>query len=293
RVGRRGLGTAIVEGLRAARGRFVAVMDADLQHPPEVLPRLLEAALRGYDVVVASRYAPGGGVAGWSRRRLLMSRAAVLLAHLLLPESRATSDPMSGFWLVRREALEGVELEGRSWKVLLELLAKKPRLRVADVAYTFEPRVHGESKLGASTVAGYVAELLRLSRYRVLRFALVGATGTLVNAAVAEALSSAGAPGPLALALGWEAGLTWNFILHDRWTFRGRRSLPGLRGALRYWLRYHLAAGLGFTLYMAAGSLLLALGAAPWQAVLGGVAAGFTANYLASEHRVWSPRERG
>ena len=287
RVGRRGLGSAIVEGLRSARGRYVAVIDADLQHPPELLPRLVEEAeRRGADIVVATRYAEGGGVEGWSRLRLLVSRAAGLLAHLLLPEARKTSDPMSGYWLVRRSLLEGVELRGDSWKVLLELLVRARGARVAEVPYVFRERRRGESKLGPGAMAGYVASLLRLSGYRVAKFAAVGATGAAVNLAAAAALRGH-VPDVAAYAAGWEAGLTWNYLLHDAWTFRGRRRERGLRGGLRYWARYHRAAAAGFAAYIAVAYAARLMGAGYLAAPLLGILAGFAANYLISEHHVW------
>jgi dolichol-phosphate mannosyltransferase len=292
RVGRRGLGTAIVEGLRAARGRYVAVIDADLQHPPELLPRMLQEAERGADVVVASRYLPGGGVEGWSRTRLLVSRAAGLLAHLLLPEARRTSDPMSGYWLARRSLVEAASLEGRSWKVLLELLASGPDARVVDVPYVFRRREAGRSKLGPRAMLDYVLDLLRLSNYRVLRFALVGASGAVVNLATVAALEGR-LPDLVSYAAGWEVGLTWNYVLHDAWTFRDRRRERGPMAALRYWLRYHAAAGAGFVAYLAVSAAARLLGAGYLAAPLLGIAAGFLANYLVSEHRVWAPRGGG
>jgi len=293
RVGRRGLGTAIVEGLRAASGDYIVVMDADLQHPPEEVPRLLRVAEEtGADVVVASRYSRGGGVEGWSRARLLVSRAAGLLAHLLLPEAKKTSDPMSGFWLVRRELVDSVRLEGRSWKVLLELLVKAPWARVEEHGYVFRSRRAGRSKLGPKAMLDYVLDLLRLSEYRVVKFALVGASGTLVNLAVVELASAAGLPALLALVAGWEAGLTWNYVLHDKWTFRGRRRVPGLRGALAYWLRYHAASAAGFAAYMTVSTLLVSLGAPLSAAAAVGVIAGFMANFALSEHRVWTLHSR-
>ncbi len=289
RVGRRGLGSAIVEGLRASRGDYIVVMDADLQHPPEEVPRLVRVAEEtGADVVVATRYSRGGGVEGWSRARLLVSRAAGLLAHLLLPEAKRTSDPMSGFWLVRRSLAERVSLEGRSWKVLLELLVKAPDARVAEHGYVFRSRHAGRSKLGPRAMLDYVLDLLRLSEYRVVKFALVGASGAVVNLAVVKLLASAGLPSALVLAAGWEAGLTWNYVFHDRWTFRGRRREPGPRGALAYWLRYHAAIAAGFAAYLAVSLALAALGTPLTLAAAAGIAAGFLANFTISQHRVWS-----
>jgi dolichol-phosphate mannosyltransferase len=98
-----GLASAALEGMREAKYRLIAVMDADLQHPPELLPKLLERAKEGYDIVIASRYVEGGGVEGWSFWRRLISRGATLLAHTLLPKTRGVKDPMSGFFCVQKK----------------------------------------------------------------------------------------------------------------------------------------------------------------------------------------------
>ncbi len=289
RIGERGLGSAIIRGLQEARGRYIAVIDADLQHPPELLPRMLEAAVRNNaDVVIASRYVEGGGVEGWSRARLLISKSAGLIARLLLPEVRRVHDPMSGYWLVKRDILEGVELEPRSWKILLEILVKaKPRV-VVEVPYVFRERLHGRSKLRAKHMVEYLAHVLRLGNYRVLKFAGVGATGTIVNLVVLKTLVE-GLRVPLyaAYALSFEASLTWNYVLHDRITFHGRRP-GGLANAVRYWLRYHKAAMGGFAAYYTVSLGLSLLGFNYLLAALIGILAGFTVNYLVSEHHVWS-----
>ena len=298
RIGERGLGTAIIRGLREARGEFIVVMDADLQHPPEIVPKLYEEALRsGADVVVASRYAKGGGVKGWSRIRLLISRAASLLAYVLLAESRRTSDPMSGFFLVRRSLVEKLRLRGRSWKVLLEILAKAPGARVSEVPYVFEQRYSGESKLGLRAMLDYVLDLLRLGEYRALKFVTVGATGTVVNLAVLWLLKGVlGVTEYAAFPAAFETSLTWNFFLHDRWTFRGKRRARGLRGWLKYWIRYHGAALGSMTSYLVIGIGLTKLGINYLLAGFTGIVAGFLANYLISQYGVWglhsqAPRE--
>ncbi|KSW12657.1 hypothetical protein CF15_01790 [Pyrodictium occultum] len=292
RVGERGLGSAIARGLREARGRYIVVMDADLQHPPEAVPRLLEEALRsGADLVVASRYTRGGGVEGWSRLRLLISRVACFLAHLLLPESRATSDPMSGFFLVSRRLAGRVPERPRSWKVLLDLLVAAEG-RVSEVPYVFRRRAAGESKLGLREMAGYVLHLLRLSGYRPLRFAAVGASGTLVNLGVLGLLHGRlGLPLPPSLLAAYEASLTWNYVLHDSWTFRGQRP-PGRLSWLRHWVRYHAAAAAGMASYLAVGEALARLGVHYLLAAFLGILAGFAANFTISSLRVWTGPRR-
>ena len=146
-----GLGTAVLLGLRRARHRWVCVMDADLQHPPETVGRMLTARTdRGSDCVVASRYCPGGhagGLAGPGRD--LVSRISTTLARGLFPHRlRHVSDPMSGMFLIDRHALDLDRLRPRGFKVLLEILATSPHLAVAEIGYQFADRHAGASNAG-------------------------------------------------------------------------------------------------------------------------------------------------
>ena len=148
RSGERGLASAVVLGFRLAHGDRFVVMDADLQHPPELIPTLLHAMDQsGADIVVPSRYVPGGSTAGFSWLRKAMSLVARWLAHLLVPAVRVTSDPLSGFFLVQRRVVEGVELAPIGWKVLLEVLARGRYRKVLDVPYAFRARNAGLSKM--------------------------------------------------------------------------------------------------------------------------------------------------
>ncbi len=293
RVGERGLASAVVRGFRESRGEYVVVMDADLQHPPEVVPRMLEAARSsGADLVVASRYVRGGGVRGWSRFRLLMSRWATVLAHLLVPESRCTSDPLSGFFLVSRGLISSCldRLRPRGYKILLEVLVKCHPRRVVDVPYVFERRVYGRSKLGVGTIVDYLLHLLELQEYRVVKNALVGLTGVGVLLGVLHLLADVvGVPDKVAYAGAIEASIVNNYVLNDLLVFRGRRRVGFLRGLLEY----HGAVGVGALLNYATYALLTALGLWKYYAAVGGVLAGFLANYLLSEHVVWRPIRRG
>ncbi len=160
RPGKLGLGSAVLDGARAAAGPVVVVMDADLSHPPEAVPELARALRAGADVAVGSRYVPGGGVRGWPVRRRVMSRVAVLLARVWLGER--VRDPVSGFFAVRREALLDRSLQGLGYKILLEVLARHRGCRVAEVPYVFADRRAGRSKLGAHEVWNYLRLLWRL-----------------------------------------------------------------------------------------------------------------------------------
>ena len=174
-----GLASAVVTGIEAARGASVCVMDADLQHPPEIVPRLLATIERGADLAVASRYMPGGSRAGLDGTlRNLVSRTCTWLAQGIFPESRRTSDPLSGFFCCRRGAIKGLELKPRGFKILLELLVCAPGLRVADVPFVFGSRHAGESKASTRQGVLFLGHLASLFAYvpgsaRPLKFAIV------------------------------------------------------------------------------------------------------------------------
>lgn len=164
RAGKLGLGTAVMEGFEKAASPVVGVIDADLSHPPATLPvmyRVLHAT--GCDMVVASRYIPGGGAVGWPLARLLMSRFACVLARGLTPVRDATS----GFFLARREAVSGVRIEAGGFKICLELLVRGRVSSVAEVPYTFSDRAAGQSKMSTKEAVGYFWQLRDLYLLRL------------------------------------------------------------------------------------------------------------------------------
>jgi dolichol-phosphate mannosyltransferase len=236
-----GLGGAVLAGLRAADTGYVVVIDGDLQHPPEVVPELLRRAVEARaDVVVASRYTPGGsgeGLAGLRRR--LVSQGATALAKVAFPlRLRGCSDPMSGFFLVRRAALDPDLLRPDGFKILLEILGRHRRLRLAEVPFTFGERHAGDSKARLSQGLVYLRHLARLrvaaGLARFGAFLLVGASGLLPNLLVTAVLLQAGVHYALATAAATATAATWNFVVADTLVFRSRRSRP-----LRHrWLGY-------------------------------------------------------
>src|SRR5215472_12684286 len=159
-----GLGGAVQEGLAAATARWTVVMDGDLQHPPERIPELIGAAERGADLVVATRYAGEGSAGGLSSRfRSLASRGSGAAARVLFPRALAdVSDPMSGFFAVRTEAVHPGDLRPRGFKILLELLVRTPRLRMAEVPFAFAERHDGYSKASGREAARYLRQLVAL-----------------------------------------------------------------------------------------------------------------------------------
>ena len=159
-----GLASAVFDGVRLARSDVIAVMDADLQHPPELLPKMYMKIMEGYDLVVASRYVKGGRVEDWSLARRLISWGATKLAHMFLPSTRGVKDVMSGYFMLRRSVMERAKLNPKGYKILLEILTKCKVDSVAEAPYTFKPRRRGKSKLNLREIISYLFSLLRLCR---------------------------------------------------------------------------------------------------------------------------------
>jgi len=160
RTHERGLATGVIRGWQASCGDVLGVIDADLQHPPDVIPSLWDRMEAGADLAVASRRLPGGGVSDWSWRRRLISRTAELIGLVILPEViRRLSDPMSGYLLVRRDTLTGVTLKPRGYKILIEILGRGRITKISEVAYVFRERADNESKLTWRTYREYLLHL--------------------------------------------------------------------------------------------------------------------------------------
>ncbi len=247
RIGRRGLSSACVEGMLSSNAQFFAVIDADMQHDERILPDMLrKAEAEGSDIVIGSRYIAGGGTGNWNAARLGMSRFATRLADLLL-HGNHTSDPMSGFFLLRRELLDQVVhgLSGQGFKILLDILATAPRrLAIGEVAYTFRTRQFGESKLDMGVLADFgllLADKL-IGRFLPARFILyvcVGLLGVLIH------LGALGVLNQLWHVTFWHSqslatlvAMVGNFFLNNLFTY-GDRRIKGshlLRGLLTYML---------------------------------------------------------
>ncbi len=166
RPGKLGLGTAVAEGFAAAAAGIVGVMDADFSHPPAMVPQLLSTFREtGAEIVVASRYVPGGSTPNWPLTRRLLSRAACLLARPLSP----VRDAASGFFLIRREVARGTTIKAGGFKICLELIVRSGATRLVEVPYRFEDRELGESKMSLREAAGYLVQLRDLYSFRVTR----------------------------------------------------------------------------------------------------------------------------
>jgi dolichol-phosphate mannosyltransferase len=171
RPGKLGLATAVVEGFKHAEGRYIVVMDADLQHPPEVIPALIQKLKEGYQLAIASRYVKGGKDLGLTPKRRMVSLGARYLAWLLLPQSRGVKDVMSGFFALDRQiAITDTRLRG--YKILLEILSQK-NPKTCEIPYEFHPRLKGASKLKTKEYINYILDLLKLSNYFTIKYILI------------------------------------------------------------------------------------------------------------------------
>jgi dolichol-phosphate mannosyltransferase len=236
----RGLATAVVHGLEQASGQIIGVMDADLQHPPEVLPQLIKAIQDGADMAIASRYIPGGGCPNWGLSRRIISRVALMISHLLLPSTRAVKDPLAGFFVFRRQNVDPARLKPIGYKISLEVMLIGRFPNVVEVPYIFEDRSAGQSKLNPGQQLDYLKHLFSLMARTgelamLIKFMLVGLSGVVVNEGVYWLLTRLGGLAAydwLAVIIGIEVSIITNFILNDTFTFAKRRAGKSFLGRL-------------------------------------------------------------
>ncbi|MDP2932286.1 MAG: glycosyltransferase family 2 protein [Chloroflexota bacterium] len=251
RKNKRGLASAVVDGLEQAQGKLIGVMDADLQHPPEVMSGLVREIEAGADLAIASRHVETGGSEGWSLTRRAVSRGAIFLAHLFLPSTRSIRDPMSGFFLFRREAVRRADLRPIGYKILLEVLNAGQFQKTVEVPYTFRARSRGESKLRLRQQADYLAHIYSLMRrngelLRFAKFCLVGLSGVVVNMGLLWLLTEfAGLFYLASAAISIETSIITNFTLDDYFTFPDRRRAGHFRTRI---LKFNAVSLAGLTI---------------------------------------------
>jgi putative flippase GtrA len=255
-----GLSTAVVTGIAVARGAAICVMDGDLQHPAEVIPALVAAVESGADIAVASRYAAGGSRRGLATSmRRWASRLATTLTHAVFPETRRTSDPMSGFFCCRREAISGLELRPVGFKVLVELLVCAPDHVVTEVPFEFGTRIHGDSKADPKQAFLYLEHLASLFIYvpgsaRPLKFLLVTVAGLAAICAPLGLLLWSGAAPLAAWIVAAIFGIAAQVGLHRAFTFRELL----FRGRIAKAGRFHPSSVVSLIAGLAALALVLA-----------------------------------
>ncbi len=252
RIGRRGLSSACIEGMLSSSAPYVAVMDADLQHDETLLPTMLNILRQGdTDIVIGSRYTPGGEVGQWDKSRARISRLATRLSHLVLKADLA--DPMSGFFMMTHDAMircmKG-NISSIGFKILLDLFASSPRpLRFKELPYYFRERQAGESKLDAMVAWEYILLLLdkligHIVPIRFVAFSLIGGVGVLVHLlALTIVYHTMSMPFVTGQTIATLMAMTSNFFLNNFLTYHDMR-LRGW-GLLCGWISFMLACSVG------------------------------------------------
>jgi dolichol-phosphate mannosyltransferase len=296
RIGRRGLSSACVEGMMSSAAPYLAVMDADCQHDESVLPQMLEVLRRGdSDLVVGTRYAIGGGTGEWNPARVKMSQFATRLSRAVIKQE--LSDPMSGFFAVRRESLDTAvrKLSNIGFKILLDLLASSPRpLRLKEIPYQFRTRNAGESKLDSQAVWDYLMLLAdklvgHIVPVRFVAFTLVGTIGVFCHFAVLTSLFGVlSFPFGTSQAIATLVALTGNFALNNALTYRDMR-LTGWRW-LQGWVSYALVCSLGALANVGIATYLFARDGYWALAALAGIVVGAVWNYAVTAVYTWKPK---
>jgi dolichol-phosphate mannosyltransferase len=293
RIGRRGLASAVVEGALATSAPFVAVMDCDLQHDETLLPKMLaDLSTPDCDLVVASRYMKSGSVGDWTKERLLFSRLATRLADYVL--KTPLTDPMSGFFMMRRSAFDQVvrRLSTQGYKILLDILLSGPGLRIKEIPYTFRNRLHGESKLDLLVVVDYLALLIdkiigHVIPLRFVMFASVGGMGLVVHLTVLALLNRfAGVSFVVANPCAATVAMVFNFFLNNMLTYRDMR-LRGFGPVLRGLLSFCAVCAIGMGANVGIAAVLYQQKYVWWLAATAGIFMGAIWNYSATSIFTW------
>jgi dolichol-phosphate mannosyltransferase len=240
RKAKNGLSSAILNGIQNAKGDTIVVMDSDFSHPPQIIPKMIEA-FRQYqcDLVVASRYITGGNIQGWTTKRKIMSKIATLIAKKGLGVK--TKDPMSGFFAFKKNIIKGLNFDALGYKFLLEILVKTKDINVKEIPYTFENRKFGSSKLDNPIIIDYFKSVWKLYKNgkiktdnekrnsirflsKAARFFTVGASGFIVNYVISMLFTSGLTEMWYLHAniFGIIASIFTNFVLNKVWTFEDR-----------------------------------------------------------------------
>jgi dolichol-phosphate mannosyltransferase len=222
----------VAEGFLHASSDIFVVIDADFSHPPALIPKMFDEIRAGNDVVIGSRYMDGGGIRKWPLKRRIISLGATFLGRLLFPD---ITDPVSGFFAVRKSVVAQAQLKPRGYKILLEVLGKGIWEHDKEIPFEFSDREIGSSKLKIKTIVEYAQQVVDITLYsfahrqsaawrewkKVFKFGMVGLTGIVVNEGVLICLKEyAGLLLPVASVIAIELSILSNFILNDLWTFR-------------------------------------------------------------------------
>jgi dolichol-phosphate mannosyltransferase len=295
RLGRRGLSTAVIEGMLSTSAPYIGVIDADMQHDERLLPKMLGELQSGTsDIVVGSRYVAGGGFGGWDQSRKSISQFATKLARLVVKSD--LTDPMSGFFMLTRKAFmaASAQLSGQGYKILLDIFASSPNpLRLKELPYEFRTRQHGESKLDSMVVIEYLMLLLdklvgHIVPVRFIMFMAVGGLGVFVHFSVLTPLKlGTSLPFVFAQSMATFIAMTFNYFVNNILTYRDRR-LKGLWGNIRGLITFYAVCSIGAIANVGIANFAFKQHYVGWVvAGLAGTIVGAGFNYAATSVFTW------
>ncbi|MGD1005070.1 MAG: glycosyltransferase family 2 protein [Methanoregulaceae archaeon] len=293
-----GLSQSVADGFLHASSEVFVVIDADFSHPPSIIPKMYEEIRAGTDVVIGSRYMEGGGIRKWPLKRRVISLGATFLGRVLFPD---ITDPVSGFFAVRKSVVTQAQLKPRGYKILLEVLGKGVWENDKEIPFEFSDREIGASKLKIKTIIEYAQQVLNITLYsfshhqsaawrewkKVFKFGLVGVSGIIVNLAILQLLLMSGISGYIALFFAIAISILNNFLWNDLWTFKTspKRSVTSIWRRLGFF--YVISAGGAAINYGIAILLVQVIGMNIFLSDLIGILIGFTWNFLVNRRITW------
>lgn len=228
----KGLASAVVEGFAYAKGNIFVVMDADLQHPPEKIVMMLDEINKGADIVIGSRYEDEKGFENFNPIRKIISKCANYFARILFHRLSNIKDIQSGFFTLKRDVINGVNLDPIGYKILLEILIVGNYYNIKEIPFRFAERKNGYSKLKIRTITDYIHHLMRLAwnqgeLKRFMKYCIIGSSGIIVNTMILYSFTDLlGIFYLLSSAMAYETSIITNFIMNDKWTFK-ETIIPG------------------------------------------------------------------
>ncbi|MGC9058506.1 MAG: glycosyltransferase [Candidatus Nanoarchaeia archaeon] len=287
RKAKRGLTSAILDGIKLSKGKLIAVMDADLQHPPEMLPELLKEIEKGNDIAIASRYVKGAS-SSLSLYRKFVSKTGVFILHLFVPKTRIVKDPLANFIVFKKEIVDVNSIDTNAIRLLPELLVRGKVKKVVELPYQFKSRKAGKTKvLSIRNMWAGLLYALRLGKKELARmgkFLIVGASGIAVNEGLLWLLTEfVGLFYLVSSIIAIETSILSNFILNDVWTFRDCRKGNFIKRLIKFNVARIATLAINFGMLF----LLTTLGMHYLLSNLFGIALATIAGYLASVWWVW------
>ncbi|RXE55414.1 dolichyl-phosphate beta-D-mannosyltransferase [Methanoculleus taiwanensis] len=294
-----GLSQSVVDGFSHARSGIFQVIDADFSHPPELIPSFYEAIQRSNDVAIGSRYMKGGSIEAWPLKRRIISLGATAFGRALFPD---ITDPVSGFFAVRRSVVADAPLKPRGYKILMEVLGKGRWDSFVEIPFVFKDREEGESKLKPATILDYLKQCSDIAFFslrhrngavwhewkKIFSFGLVGISGILVNMGLLYLLTEyAGLYYLLSALIAIELSIMNNFFWNDVWTFKSPKNLRLERKLHRFASFQFVAIG-GLLINLTVLYVLTEIAGVYYLlANLAGILIAFAWNYMVNRHYTW------